>query len=397
VIPGNYADAHARAQQTLAIAKSSVAMGISHQESAADAVGKHYAVDREQSYFLKLPSFATLFGSQPNLRNLCRRPNMHTFTSSDGTRIAYHDEGDGPAVILLHGFGVDGLGQFGEFERILPGLEKRQAMFRQAFGGAPPLPDPSPESRLGLARTLLAAGARAILPDMRGFGASAKPCERSAYEDSAHSRDVVALIDHLHLDVVDVIGYSMGCGTAARLMALHPPQVKSAILAGVGDYVLEDNVMEFLDYAQRVGGGGCPHSRTRRNHSRTPRLREPYGCARNRCRSQSPRRRNSRSGDADVAGGGAPYHRSTGPGPQRPGRRRQSKDRWPSRRDANRTRRDLRRRPPFHAVPADIPSSRDPVLPGTMATPSIATRQSATLRWLLGASGGSLALPAGCL
>jgi pimeloyl-ACP methyl ester carboxylesterase len=41
---------------------------------------------------------------------------MHTFTSFDGTRIAYSDEGDGPAVILLHGFGVDALGQFGEFE-----------------------------------------------------------------------------------------------------------------------------------------------------------------------------------------------------------------------------------------------------------------------------------------
>jgi hypothetical protein len=82
---------------------------------------------------------------------------MHTFTSFDGARIAYSDEGDGPAVILLHGFGVDALGQFGEFERILPGLEKRQAMFRQAFGGAPPLPNPPPEGRPGLARALLAA------------------------------------------------------------------------------------------------------------------------------------------------------------------------------------------------------------------------------------------------
>ena len=67
---------------------------------------------------------------------------MNFLRSFDGTRIAYHDEGQGPAVILLHGFGVDGLGQFGEFERILPLLEKRQAMFQEVFGGAPPLPNP---------------------------------------------------------------------------------------------------------------------------------------------------------------------------------------------------------------------------------------------------------------
>ena len=59
---------------------------------------------------------------------------MNTFTSFDGIRIAYHDEGEGPGVILLHGFGVDGLGQFGDFERILPILEKRQEMFREMFG-----------------------------------------------------------------------------------------------------------------------------------------------------------------------------------------------------------------------------------------------------------------------
>ena len=70
---------------------------------------------------------------------------MKSFTSFDGTRIAYHDEGEGPAVILLHGFGIDGLGQFGDFERTLPLLEKRQEMFREVFGGAPPLPNPPVE------------------------------------------------------------------------------------------------------------------------------------------------------------------------------------------------------------------------------------------------------------
>jgi pimeloyl-ACP methyl ester carboxylesterase len=33
---------------------------------------------------------------------------MTTFTSFDGVRISYRDEGAGRAVILLHGFGVVG-------------------------------------------------------------------------------------------------------------------------------------------------------------------------------------------------------------------------------------------------------------------------------------------------
>jgi pimeloyl-ACP methyl ester carboxylesterase len=170
---------------------------------------------------------------------------VNTFVSFDGIRIAYHDEGAGPAVILLHGFGVDGLGQFGDFERILPILEKRQEMFREVFGGAPPLPNPPLEGRPGLVRALQAAGARTILPDMRGFGASEKPREKAAYEDSAFARDVIALIDHLRLDAVDVIGFSMGAGVGARLLILRPPQVRSAILAGIGDYAIEDTVLEF--------------------------------------------------------------------------------------------------------------------------------------------------------
>jgi len=170
---------------------------------------------------------------------------MNTFRSFDGLQIAYHDEGTGPAVLLLHGGYVDGLSQFGDFERILPLLERRQEMFREVFGGALPLPNPPVEGRPGLVRSLRAAGARTILPDLRGFGAPDKPREKTAYEDSAMARDVVALMDHLRLDVVDVIGFSMGAGTAARLLLLRPPPVKSAILAGFGDYAIEDHVMEF--------------------------------------------------------------------------------------------------------------------------------------------------------
>ena len=147
--------------------------------------------------------------------------------------------------MLLHGGFVDGLGQFGEFDYILPILEKHQAMFRDVFGGALPLPNPPAEGKRGLIHALLAAGARTIVPDMRGFGASDKPREQSAYEHSAMARDVVALIAHLGLNAVDVVGYSMGAGTAARSLLLHPREVKSAILAGIGDYLIAETPLEF--------------------------------------------------------------------------------------------------------------------------------------------------------
>jgi len=170
---------------------------------------------------------------------------LKTFASFDGATIAYHDEGEGFPVILLHGYGVDGLGQFGSFERILPMLEQRQKLFIETFGGAPPFPDPPAEGRPGIIPPLLAANARVILPDLRGFGASAKSHDASFYSDWAMARDVIGLIEHLHLDAVDVAGFSMGAGTAARVAILGPAQVKSAILAGIGDYAIEGTVLEF--------------------------------------------------------------------------------------------------------------------------------------------------------
>jgi pimeloyl-ACP methyl ester carboxylesterase len=172
---------------------------------------------------------------------------MKMFRSFDGTTIAYRDEGQGQVVVLLHGYGVDGLGQFGAFDYVLPTLVRMRELFLEAFGKAPPLPDPPADGRAGLIPHLLAAGARVVIPDLRGFGASSKPSEASAYSDSALARDVIALIQHLGVDSVDVVGFSMGAGTAARLLALGPFQVQSAILVGIGDYAIEGSVLEFPD------------------------------------------------------------------------------------------------------------------------------------------------------
>jgi pimeloyl-ACP methyl ester carboxylesterase/DNA-binding transcriptional MerR regulator len=167
-----------------------------------------------------------------------------SFASFDGTKIAYSDEGDGPAVVLLHGFGVDGLDNFGHFDRLLPKLERTRALLREQFGAAPPLLEPPAEGRPGLAARLREAGARVIVPDMRGFGASDKPQDTRTYADSAMARDVIALVRHLGVDAVDVLGFSMGSVTAAKMLALGAPQVRSAVLAGVSQYILEGEMAD---------------------------------------------------------------------------------------------------------------------------------------------------------
>ena len=105
---------------------------------------------------------------------------MPTF-AHDGIRIPYLDRGAGLPLVFQHGLGGD-MSQAGryDFDRRLICLECR------GHGGRHPL---GPEDRLG-------------------FGTFAD--------------DVLALLDHLELETVDLAGVSMGAGIAARLAAEHP-------------------------------------------------------------------------------------------------------------------------------------------------------------------------------
>lgn len=125
---------------------------------------------------------------------------MSSFTSFDGTRLAYEAEGDGPPVLLLHGFAADSHANW---------------------------------VRPHVVEALVAAGRRAVTLDARGHGRSDKPHDPAAYEGDAMVRDAQALLDHLALDQVDVCGYSMGAMTTYALVG-REPRARSAVLGGVG-------------------------------------------------------------------------------------------------------------------------------------------------------------------
>jgi pimeloyl-ACP methyl ester carboxylesterase len=114
--------------------------------------------------------------------------------------LAYHDVGEGPSVVLLHGSGP-GVSGWANFGANLPAL---------------------------------AAGLRCIVVDQPGFGDSTRP-ERYERNYLRVSADAVAgLVDHLGLETVSLVGNSMGGDVAVRYALDNPKRVSKLLLNGPG-------------------------------------------------------------------------------------------------------------------------------------------------------------------
>ncbi len=129
---------------------------------------------------------------------------MARFASHDGTEIAYDVVGSGAPVLLHHGFAADARANW-EQPRIVDAIRS--------------------------------SGRRVITMDARGHGHSGKPHDPAAYDGLTMVRDVQGLLDHLRLDSIDVIGYSMGALVTASLL-VEEPRLRSAVLGGVGARLL---------------------------------------------------------------------------------------------------------------------------------------------------------------
>lgn len=104
----------------------------------------------------------------------------------------------------------------------------------------------------GWVRALQDAGRGSIRPDLRGHGRSDKPHRPEDYAPRQLAADLVAVLDQLELEEVDVVAYSMGSRVAAALTQLAPERVSRLVLGGAGPLELFatwnlDAVRAFVD------------------------------------------------------------------------------------------------------------------------------------------------------
>jgi len=125
----------------------------------------------------------------------------HRFAGAGGVDLAWDELGAGRPVVLLHGF--------------------LSSARRNWF--AP-----------GIADALAGAGLRVIAPDCRGHGRSSAPTDPAAWPPDVMAADVEALIAELGLTDYDLVGYSMGGRTAARVM-VRGGRPRRCVLGGMGD------------------------------------------------------------------------------------------------------------------------------------------------------------------
>jgi len=82
--------------------------------------------------------------------------------------------------------------------------------------------------------SMLASSYRVIAPDLRGHGYSDKFESPQAYSLDWLLEDVIALLDHLQVAQVRVVGYSMGGWVALGLAVHYPRRVRAVVAGGTG-------------------------------------------------------------------------------------------------------------------------------------------------------------------
>ncbi len=117
-------------------------------------------------------------------------PRCHR-TEVNGIRLFYRSAGEGPPVLLLHGFPETSYA----WRKVIP---------------------------------LLAKDYTVIAPDLRGCGASDRPA--TGYDKRTVACDVRALVDHLRLGPVNLVAHDVGMMVGYAYASAYPGQVRRLVL-----------------------------------------------------------------------------------------------------------------------------------------------------------------------
>lgn len=117
----------------------------------------------------------------------------------DGYGIHYLDQGHGPAVLLIHGFG----GHTYSYRELAPRLARDH---------------------------------RTVAVDLKGFGYSQRRAD-AGLSHTDQARMLAALLDRLGIERAVVVGHSMGGAVAQRFAAMYPERCEALVLAAaaIGD------------------------------------------------------------------------------------------------------------------------------------------------------------------
>ncbi len=123
--------------------------------------------------------------------------------NSTPIEIHYRDHGTGRPVVLIHGYPLNG-----------ESWERQETV-------------------------LLAAGFRVITYDRRGFGLSSHPSV--GYDYDTFTADLNALLEHLRLDDVSLVGFSMGTGEVVHYLARYGSRRirRAALLGAIPPFLLK--------------------------------------------------------------------------------------------------------------------------------------------------------------
>jgi len=142
-------------------------------------------------------------------------PSGATFVEIDGVHVHYRDKGQGPAVVMIHGFG-------GSLEH---------------WGGVQPV---------------VAEHNRVISVDLKGFGWTSRP--EGDYSPAAQAQLVWGVLDKLGVKDVAIVGHSWGASVALSMAVAHPERTRRVVVYSA--YVYDEQVPSFFRWAQASGAAG---------------------------------------------------------------------------------------------------------------------------------------------